>query len=736
MAAIILITLLLAGWLPAAEAQLETVIIGGENGLDWGEAGDIPPTIIRGLTSVEQTNTPGGVIDFDTPDHVNWIFPQEVDTTRNIMIGLTSSQRGGELSTPTLSLQSLEPQFARMIDDRAGTALEVRPDRAGESTGARGFIMQFDLGAVFALNRIKFFPRNADPAYAAPDFPNQKDFLKSFRIHGKDGAQASVFEELENVPKNEEQVVDLRFDPLLIRHLRLEVLTTTEFEIAEFQVFAQGFVPEASFVSNVFDFGSPALLGNIRWIQEQQGDPLMSQMQIRTRTGIDPDTVVFPRVGLQPSGRTELRLQEGDFLEVDIPIEALWKKTDAVEDPDLQEIVETVLENPDLDGRDVLLLYKELPLEQRVALEIDQTYYNRLDKSEQSDLKEDVTNWSPWSAPYSPAGIADAATVAEAGIGTAIASPGPRRYFQVMVDFANESFDAATGLGGLSFDVQTPAFTDSLIAEILPRTTTVGKRTQFTYAVLNRTAGNVSGFDQLEIDTPIRTEGVNTIKIERDGSVQVADFTNAPLDDLPVTLNEISIEEVRDDGFVITFPRIEEAALIKVGFENAVLRFGTRFTGRALNSDNDVMGQEVLPGNAGDLSRPDLDDPDSQPVGALNSKNLSVSVPITRELLTNVKADPAVFTPNGDGVNDSAQIRYDITNIAEPRQVEIEVFDLSGRRVAKLYDDEDLSGRFGREWNGLDDGDELVPPGNYIFTVSLDASSGPARHIGVVGVAY
>ena len=122
------------------------------------------------------------------------------------MIGLTSSQRGGELSTPTLSLQSLETAVCeddrRQGGDSAGSPGPTGPERA---PGRGASSCSFDLGAVFALNRIKFFPRNADPAYAAPDFPNQKDFLKSFRIHGKDGAQASVFEELENVPKNEEQ---------------------------------------------------------------------------------------------------------------------------------------------------------------------------------------------------------------------------------------------------------------------------------------------------------------------------------------------------------------------------------------------------------------------------------------------------------------------------------------------------------------------------------------------------
>ena len=750
--------LVLAASLRVSEAKLETVVIGGDDGIEWAQEGNVSPTVIRSVSTVEQTNAPGAVIDFGIADRPNWIFPQAVDQNRNIMLGLESSDRGGSLFTPTLSLRSLEPQFSRMIDDDGDTALEVRPDRAGESTRASGFIIQFDLGAVFALNRLRFFPRNADPDYPSTRFPNQKDFLKSFEIFQNDGAPESessgilIFETLEIVPQNEEQVVDLRIGAQFVRHLRLKVLTNTEFEIAEFQAFAQGFVPKAQYVSNVFDFGSPALLGNIRWIQEQQGDPLQSRMQIRTRTGIDAGTVVFPRVGLQSSGRVDQTLSEGDFVEVDIPIEALWKRAEefdgssTLETPavfggntlrTLQEIVSNVLDNPDLDGRDVMLFYNDLPLDVRASLEIDENYYRReVDNVDRRPLKEDLTNWSPWSAPYPPSAIVDALSLANPGAGTVISSPDPRRYFQFMVDFSNDSFDAATGLGGLSFDVQTPAYADSLIAEVLPRSAGVGERTRFIYAVLNKTSSNAGGFDQIEIDTPIETERVRGIRIDRSESSLAADFSDTALDNLPATIDGISIEEVRDDGFIISFPKLRDPGLITVEFDNAVLRVGTQFTGRALNSQNILIGQEVIPGNAADLGTTDLVDPDSQPVGSLNAGNLSVNVPIIRDLLVNVEPLPAVFSPNGDGTNDQTLLFYDITNIAELRPIEIEIFDLSGRRLLKLYDGEDLSGRFAYPWDGRDSSGHLVPPGNYLFAVSLAAKTGTVRQIGIVGVAY
>ena len=50
-------------------------------------------------------------------------------------------------------------------------------------------------------------------------------------------------------------------------------------------------------------------------------------------------------------------------------------------------------------------------------------------------------------------------------------------------------------------------------------------------------------------------------------------------------------------------------------------------------------------GNAADLSREGMDDPDRRAVGTLDPENLFVNVPITDELLVNVAAVPSVFTP-------------------------------------------------------------------------------------------
>ena len=109
---------------------------------------------------------------------------------------------------------------------------------------------------------------------------------------------------------------------------------------------------------------------------------------------------------------------------------------------------------------------------------------------------------------------------------------------------------------------------------------------------------------------------------------------------------------------------------------------------------------------------------------------------ISDDLLTNVRAEPVVFTPNGDQINDRTAIHYDITNIASPVLVEIELFDLAGRSIRSLQMEKQTSGRFAIAWDGSDDEGRLVTPGHYLYTVTLNADTGADRRLGAVGVVY
>ena len=737
------LVLLLWGWTAATDA--EVIVIGGE-GLRWEDGGEgIEPTVIRSARKVEHTNAPGGVIEFKAADFPNWIFPQRADTTLNIAVGAASEDRGGKITSP--NTQRIRAALKDMIDDDGLTALDLRV-AAGQTAQVLGIIIDLDLGARFGINRFKFFPRNADSAFPAPTFPFQNDFMRGFELFLNDGTDQSqlegrpIYQTIFLESLNEAAVVELRIEPQYVRHIRLKSLTSAGFEIAEFQVFGTGFVPEARYLSDVLDFGDLALLGNLRWVQAKEGDNARSRVEIRTRTGQDVDPVEYNKVrpgerifrvgGGATSGNRAGTTTSGD------PVP--WKFADDVEDADLKTLVETVLDNEEVGLRDAIEAFNELPLEQQTLVTLEESEYNGLKNEDKGDIRDDLTNWSGWSPPYAATAVVEEARIEEAGIGVPIIAANPWQYFQFSIDLISEDFGAATGVGSLSFEVVTPPFAERIIGEIAPREAAVGKRTSFVYAVRNQSRpGQDQGFDRFRIDTPLRAEAVGEVSVTRaDGSVASADFSGASLDDLPLTQNEISILEVSDNALVVGFPLIEEdGTVLKIGFDGAVLRFGTTFTGQALNfAASETIGQNAVAGNAVDLGADGLPDTDLQPLGTPLTGNLSVAVPIARELLVNVDVVPGAFTPNGDNINDVATIEYDITNIARPSLVEVRICDLAGREVRRLYDGFDASGRFARPWDGRDNDGAAVPPGNYLVSVSLDAGTGDQKQVGVVAVAY
>lgn len=742
----------LAGWIAVAvlcfsgtgEADTDLLIIGGPEGNAWesdsyslasGRVLDAfpPATISTDLRSVDVSNTPGDVVDrsfVDTSGRawVNWIFPVASDTGTSIMEGFDSEARGGSVFTPIPSFRYLAETFPNMSDGNEFTAMVLEADTEGESAGARGFILDFDLGAVFGLNRIRMYPR---PTRA-------RDFIKGYEIGLNDGSPemilggAKIYEFIETEPDNEEVDVDIRFDTQFVRHIRLRSLSPAGFEIAEFEVYTEGFVPTALYVSDVIDFDEKVILGNLRWVREQLADVERSRALIRTRTGDDPNPTQYSRVGAQPSGRVERR---GNSFEP-IPIDALWKKAVDIEDSRLSGLVEE-LDDPDKDGRTVLLEFDNLAFADRQAILLDREAYGDL-KSEQSDIRDDLTDWSPWSPAYPLDSLVDSTQIQDPSAGVPLLSPTPRRFLQFRVEFESDIFDAATGVGAVAVDVVSPVFADSLIAEVFPRQAEVGVETDFTYAVLYKKSGATERFDRFKVQTPIRTEAVGAVAIlEPDGSVRSeADFTGVSLARLPTDAigDGFKILASEDDGFTIELPAAitETNTLLRIEFESAVLRVGTRFGGQALNTAEPLFGQPVAAGNAFDFGTGDGDKGD---IGTLDPQNLFVEVPVVKGLLVNVRAVPGVLTPNGDAINDAAQITYDITNIAAPTEVEIKIFDLSGRLV-RIEKTTKSSGRFAWPWDGLDQSNMLVPPGNYIFSVALNAGTGEEKGAGVVSVAY
>ena len=709
----------------------EIIILGGDEGKSWEEGGGgITPVFIVGPKEVELGNTPGGVIDFNFEDRIAWVFPEKAEPTKNIALGLID--RGGSIEDNLFD--TTEGDLIQMIDNNAETAFE-RKSTELKTVFTFGVIVTFDLGSRFGVGRLKFFPRNADPDFAASDFPFQDDFIRAYEIFFNDGSEETqsggrpIFTSFLLEQQNDQAVVDLSIVPQYIRFIRIRSQTTVGFEISEFQVFGVGFVPVAEYQSDIFDLGEGlALWGNIRWEEDIIGDAVFSGAAIRTRSGIDDTPVVFNRI-------------RDDLAEVP------WKREGDLEGSREREIV-AELDSPDLSVREAMLTFSELTPEERNSISLARSDHKSLPSTKKGSVRDDIENWSLWTPPYSSAGIVTSVEVAAGEGGVRILSPGSRRFFQVKIDFSNDELFASRGIGTLSFDFSSPPLAEEILAEISPRQVDLGEITEFSYWILpNIRPGFDKGFNSFEITTPVRVTSIDKIEMTFPDRTRVSEeFSDADLINLPVRRGNFSIDFVEEDRFRISFPKVEnsnvetrEMTTVNVTFKGVVLRIGTAFTGKALNSLTGELElpQEVIGANVVDLSKEELD------VALLrNQANLVVQVAIEDDLLINVQAVPNPFTPNGDGINDFTDVNYDITSLTSKGKVTVGVYDLSGRLLKELYSGSDASGSYSslnREqlrWDGRDKDGNLLPPGIYIFRVEIDADADNEGASGTVAIVY
>jgi gliding motility-associated-like protein len=110
-----------------------------------------------------------------------------------------------------------------------------------------------------------------------------------------------------------------------------------------------------------------------------------------------------------------------------------------------------------------------------------------------------------------------------------------------------------------------------------------------------------------------------------------------------------------------------------------------------------------------------------------------------RSLIDEIRI-PAVFTPNGDGVNDRLDIEFTVLTLRDDRPVEVAIFDLSGRRVATAASTSGLnqtqSGTVNFSWDGTGASGDLMPPGIYIARVKLETDNEDLEAVQIVNLVY
>ncbi len=221
------------------------------------------------------------------------IRPLSAESGENLIASM--GERNGDI-TSLVSIYTLPANWLAervlIVDGDSNTAF-VHPPRINFFRGPGFFYttpMFFDLGAPFSIEEIRFAPRAEHPGHK----------IRQFRLSINDGREESknekgnliwtlIHEERDNLSP----VVELDIEPQIARHVYLHPLEVGEtWEVAEFEVYGQGFVPQASFLSDPIDLGRASSLGRIWW--SGRLDPA-AKIVIQSRSGSDDQPEVYWR---------------------------------------------------------------------------------------------------------------------------------------------------------------------------------------------------------------------------------------------------------------------------------------------------------------------------------------------------------------------------------------------------------------------------------------------------------
>ncbi len=316
----------------------------------------LPLEVADGRAGFEQLRwtdvDPAGAGDFDSVNLDGALAPYYYGSDESILA--TVGERGGFLRTERYSGYGHDPALDVVADgDFTTFFLEHNASLSDYSPGGgiTGFTLYFDLGGLFPVNRVRVSPRPGSPHYIEHmaiatgrgephgGTPN-RSHLEFQRKLVRTGLE---FDLVAEITENKSPVVEIPLDRTPVRQLALWVdpFQRQAWEIAEMEVFAEGYVPFAGYTSNTIPLGAPSSLGRVRWSGRQDES---ARVSIRSHGGDDPDPSRY------------------------------WRRTFRAD--------EEVPYGPD-------------------GSPLTRARYDKLKEKEKGRITHDAANWDLWSAPYS-----------------------------------------------------------------------------------------------------------------------------------------------------------------------------------------------------------------------------------------------------------------------------------------------------------------------------------------------
>ncbi len=286
----------------------------------------------------------------------------------------------------------------------------------------------------------------------------------------------------------------------------------------------------------------------------------------------------------------------------------------------------------------------------------------------------------------------------------------PRQYIQYQINLATNNL-LSPKIDDIKINYDSNNVVSDVSTQISPQYVPILKEAKFTLSIDAQFKTNDYGFDSLIIATPSPST-LNSVLVNG---------TPASI------LSSITANELR-----IYFPStIKTNAKIDINITTTPFLNINPFIVKAVSKS--------VVNNYQQLDSPIKD-------GVQGWSIVTTGVP--DKLIANSKVEPNPFTPNGDGINDVTKITFFLGNIGEPkeligsqaRNLRIKIFDLTGRFIKNLVDQNSASAAYVAEnsiiWDGRDENGKMVRPGVYIYQIFVDSDNGGEYLSKTVVVSY